>query len=220
MPFRAGHHVLGPTRRKGNRGFSEEAIELARSLSREVAVEAEFVLSNVYGLPDVLDEIYDIVFASYGVVYWLPDLYRWAEIIASLLKPGGTFYIVDFHPFANVFNDDPGANELAVHYPYFHTEEPLMYERQAPGTHADSDARQAATTYGWHHSMGDIVGSIVSAGLEIEFLHEFPYSQYEALPLMERGDDGWWRLKEAAESVPLMFSLKATERATVESGAP
>ena len=77
--------------------FSDNAIELARSLSRNEAVDAEFVLSNVYDLPDVLDASYGIVFASYGVLYHLPDLRRWAEIMASLLKPGGTFYIVDFH---------------------------------------------------------------------------------------------------------------------------
>jgi hypothetical protein len=29
--------------------------------------------------------------------------------------------------------------------------------------------------------------------------------------MMERGEDGWWRLPEHNESVPQMFSVKATK---------
>ena len=75
--------------------FSDEAIDLARSLSGELGIEAEFVLSNVYSLPDVLEAQYDIVFTSYGVLVWLPDLKPWAEVVAHFLRPGGFFYIVD-----------------------------------------------------------------------------------------------------------------------------
>ena len=56
--------------------FSDEAISLTRSLSRELAIEAELVQSNVYDLPDVLDRRYDIVFTSYGALPWLPDISR------------------------------------------------------------------------------------------------------------------------------------------------
>ena len=78
--------------------FSDEAIELARALNAEVGTDARFIRSDVYDLTNVLDEEFDIVFTSYGVLVWLPDLDRWADVIRRCLKPGGTFYIVEFHP--------------------------------------------------------------------------------------------------------------------------
>ena len=101
--------------------FSDKTIELARKLSRELGIPAEFVCSNVYDLPPVLDGTYDIVFTSYGVLCWLDDLGRWGEIVSSLLKEGGTFFIVDFHPFSWVF-DDEDQEELKIRYRYFSTE--------------------------------------------------------------------------------------------------
>ena len=54
--------------------FSEKAITLAKSLSSELKVPAEFVCCNVYDLPQHLDRKFDIVFTSGGVLCWLPDL--------------------------------------------------------------------------------------------------------------------------------------------------
>ena len=81
--------------------FSDAAIDLARSLNDELELNTRFIRSDVYDLPDVLDEEFDIVFTSYGVLVWLPDLDRWASTIQRLLRPGGTFYIVEFHPFVD-----------------------------------------------------------------------------------------------------------------------
>ena len=190
--------------------FSDKAIDLARSLSNELGIEAQFVLSNVYDLPDVLEGQYDIVFTSYGVLCWLPDLTRWAEIAAHFIKPGGTFYIVDGHPFGHVFYDGDDATELKVHYRYTH--QPSEPDELGPGpTYTDGSPKLSSTTYEWNHSVGDILNSLISAGLTIEFFHEFPFAGWPALPMMEKGQDGWWRLKDARESVPFVFSLKATK---------
>ena len=83
--------------------FSDAAIELAQSLNDDLGLTARFIHSNIYDLPDALDERFDIVFTSYGVLNWLPDLDRWAKVIYKFLKPSGTFYIIEFHPFADVF---------------------------------------------------------------------------------------------------------------------
>ena len=47
--------------------FSDAAIDLARSLNDEVGANTRFILSDVYDLPDALDEEFDIVFTSQGV---------------------------------------------------------------------------------------------------------------------------------------------------------
>jgi SAM-dependent methyltransferase len=118
--------------------FSEKAIEMARSLSKELNIEADFVLSNIYDLPKHLKGEFDIIYTSGGVLYWLPDLKRWGEIIAHFLKPGGFFYILEGHPFSCVFDDSQDATELKVKYSYFHIPEPTKWEPE--GDYADPDA--------------------------------------------------------------------------------
>src|SRR5438067_5957834 len=106
--------------------FSDKAIALARSLSEETGIPATFVQSNIYDLADNLTGQFDIVFTSYGVLWWLPDLAGWAKVVSHFLKPGGTFLLVEAHPIASMFDpDDP--SELKVKYPYFPSREPLKF---------------------------------------------------------------------------------------------
>ena len=189
--------------------FSDKAIELARKLSRELGIPAEFICSNIYDLPQVLDGIYDIVFTSYGVLCWLDDLGRWGKIVSSFLKEGGTFFIVDFHPFSWVF-DDEDRDELKVRYRYFSTE-PEYYE--VKGTYADLDAVvENVATYEWQHTLSDILNSLIEAGLRIEEVKEYPYSAFKQLPMMEECEDGYYRFENPEYDIPLMYSIKATKQ--------
>jgi SAM-dependent methyltransferase len=188
--------------------FSDKAIELAKSLSKELGIEAEFLCCNIYDLPQVLKGEYDIVFTSYGILCWLPDLKQWAQIIAHFLKPGGAFYIIEGHPFNTVFENERYTKELKVRYSYFYSSKPTKWEPD--GTYADKDAKVVNPTFEWTHPLSDIINALISAGLKIEFVHEFPYWCEDHFPFMEKGEDGWWRLKGGKETIPLMFSLKAT----------
>jgi SAM-dependent methyltransferase len=189
--------------------FSPKAIALARALSRQTGVKARFIRANVYDLPRVLDGSFDIVFTSYGVLCWLPDLKPWAQVVSHFLKPGGTFYIVDFHPITNLFSNDDGERELRLTRWYFHRTDPEV--DQMAGSYADKSARVASPTHEWTHTLGDVVSAVSSAGLRIQFLHEFPYCAYQHFPFLRRGADGWWRLPGRKASIPLMFSIRATK---------
>lgn len=192
--------------------FSEAAIEQARALAAELEIAARFVHSNVYDLPNVLDERFDVVFTSYGVLCWLPDLDRWARVAAHFVRPGGTFYIVEAHPLLHVFDDTTGVDDLHVKYPYFATAEPLSFDYA--GTYASGDATiENRRTYEFPHSLADIVSSLIDAGLRIEHLHEFPFSTSQFLPFTRRLADGTVRLTKHDGSVPLMFSIRATKPA-------
>ena len=153
--------------------FSLNAITLARSLAEELAIPAQFYRSDIYDLPDVLSGEFDILFTSYGVLHGLPDLRRWAEIIAHYLKPGGIFYIVEDHPFFRVFRAKP-EGEFKAERSYFFSEEPQRIE--AAGSYAAGDEGQTGVYYVWDHSLGEVIGSLVDAGLRIEFVHEYPYA--------------------------------------------
>ena len=189
--------------------YSEPAVELARSLAEETGLEARFIHSNVYDLPDVLDETFDIVFTSYGVLCWLPDINAWAEIVARYLKPGGTFYIVEDHPFTWVFEANAGKTGIELTYSYFSGDKPHVFDE--PGTYADEDADVKNTvTHEWNHPIGDIVTALIDAGLQIHFLHEHEVIPWKRFPFVEEAGDGIYRLPDDFPKLPLLFSIKAT----------
>lgn len=196
---RLGAHVTGVD-------FSGEAVALATRLADELGLRARFLQANVLELPDVLEAGFDVVYTSRGVLGWLPDVPRWAEVIAHLLRPGGFFYIHEIHPFVYVFDVEEEATRPQVRYPYFPRAEPLAFEST---DYAEPDARvKQPFAYDWSHSMGEIIDSLVGNGLRIDFLHEWQFLDWE-LPFLEKGEDGLWRYPGPGE-LPLSFSLKAT----------
>ena len=199
---RAGARVTGVD-------FSREAVMTAGALASELGIEAPFVEANVYDLPSALDGQYDIVFTSYGVLCWLPDLAQWARIAARYVKPGGFFYIVEGHPMADSLADDATADGLRLAYPYFGDGGPVTFDEDA-GTYANPNARLVNhRTSAYWHGLGSIVSSLIDAGLRIEFLHEFPFCAWARLPSMTRGGDGYFRLPGDDGRVPFLFSLRA-----------
>jgi SAM-dependent methyltransferase len=189
--------------------FSDKAISLAKSLSKELGIEANFLCSNIYDLPNILTGKFDIVFTSYGVLCWLPDICEWAKVIAHFLKTAGTFYIVEAHPFTNVFENESSTKELKLHHTYFYSTEPTRYEPD--GSYADRTAKVVNPSYEWTHGLSDIINALISVGLKIEFVHEFPYANYDVFPFLEQDEEKKWRFKGKKEIIPLMFSLKATK---------
>lgn len=193
--------------------FSEKAITLARALSQELEIPATFYQANIYHLREVLSGGFDIVFTSYGVLHWLPDLERWATIIAHYVKPGGIFYIVEDHPFFRVFRAKPDG-EFRAERPYFFASEPEQYVRKGSyATEGKSESEsETGSYYIWNHDLGEILNSLINAELRIEFLHEFPYAARAKFPFMVQGEDGWWRLPERHGTIPFLFSLQARKR--------
>jgi SAM-dependent methyltransferase len=199
---RLGAHVTGVD-------FSEDAIALADRLSQETGLDARFLCTDIYKLPEVLDEQFDIIYTAGGILFWLSDLVQWAKIIAHFLKPGGILYLQDEHPFLNVFDDSSDVTDLHTHYPYFHTEQPLQIEGLLP--YSDPAANQQSVEYVWSYSFSDILNALISAGLRLDYLHEFSYGSNRRYPFMEQGKDGQWRWKDSSNDIPLTFSLQATK---------
>lgn len=191
--------------------FSEAAVALARRIAGELGIDATFLHAEVTEVPERLGRDFDVVYTSRGVLGWLPDIERWAEVAAQLVRPGGIFYVTEIHPVAQVFDDeDVRLGELRLRYPYFSRDKPMEFHVQ--GSYADRTAEVSSPVeYGWSHGLGEVVSAIATAGLRIEFLHEFPFVAWE-MPFLELRDDGMWRLPAGQEGeVPLFFSLRATK---------
>lgn len=205
--------------------FSAKAIAYAQQLATEMHIPATFIQADLYALPQVLHEQFDVVFTSYGVLGWLPDLERWGDIIGTFLKPGGIFYIIEAHPTLLIFDDakpddatpdDATPKELRVKYPYFHQAEPLVFAPHS-GNYADPNAVVTQAEYSWQHSMADIINPLLRAGLRLEYLREFPHITWQALPSLVRDDEGYWRLPPEYPQLPLSFAIRAVKGETRDS---
>lgn len=194
--------------------FSPAAIEAARSLALDVGLDARFVVSDLYELPNNLQGEFEVVYTSRGVLGWLPDISRWATVVAHFVKPGGFAYVTEVHPIAQVFDDDgdvtPGG--LRLKYPYWEHPEPLTFNVE--GSYADRDAHtDGLVEHGWNHSLGEIVTALIDAGLRIDFLHEFDFAEW-AMPFLESDDEARARLPaDVSGRLPLFFSLRASKPA-------
>jgi 2-polyprenyl-3-methyl-5-hydroxy-6-metoxy-1,4-benzoquinol methylase len=191
--------------------FSEAALTLARSTAAEIGLEARFVQADLYDLPSVLEGDFDVVYTSRGVLGWLPDVRRWADVVAHFVRPGGIFYITEIHPIAQAFeNEGVAPGELRLAYPYWEHREPLVFDNI--GSYADPDAPVTVPKeYGWDHGLGEIVTALIDAGLRIESLREYPFVDWK-LDFLVEDEDKSWRLPPSIKGeLPLFFSILASK---------
>jgi SAM-dependent methyltransferase len=183
--------------------LSDVAIAKARALAQELALDARFLCCNVYDLPQYLPDVFDLVFTSFGAIGWLPDLERWAGVIARHLRPGGVFYMAEFHPM--LWTLDETFTQLR--YPYFHVG-PM--EQHNEGTYTDYDGPpHHFRDVTWAHTLGDVVNSLVGAGLRIEYLREFPSCPFNLFPNAVQDAQGQYRLEGLDGIMPMVFSVRA-----------
>lgn len=180
--------------------ISPAAIEKARELADKTRLEAEFVCSGVYDFTRTSSEPYEIVFTSYGAICWLPDLKKWAEVVASNLAAGGRFYMVEFHP----------VYDLLAGYSYFTRTEPDIEET---GTYTENDTGAKAKLATWAHPMSSVINALVEAGIAIERVNEFPYSPYNCFQGMVEREPGRYYLTHKGNDVPLVYSVTARKLA-------
>jgi len=189
--------------------FSEPALDEARALAARLGVAARFVHGDVYDAPGLLGSRYDVVYTGRGALNWLPDLRRWAEVVAALIAPGGRFYLVEFHPIQWMLADD----SLDITYDYF-GHRPFV-ETDATDYADRSVALEHATTYEWAHPLGEVVSALAGVGLRVEHLHEFEEISFERWPFLERlpGPTRAFRLPPGTPALALEYSVLATSPA-------
>jgi len=191
--------------------FSPKAIATARRLARELglAERARFVECDVDEAPAAVaaPAAFDLVFASWGAIGWLPDIRRWAEVAAGFVAPGGALYLADAHPAGLIFDDAvPEADgRPGWYWPYFRGG--VLIER-ATRDYAGERAPLEGEAHQWLHPLGDIVTAVIATGLRLAWLHEHDAVPWPMFACLVRGDDGLYRWPERAW-LPLGFSLKA-----------
>ncbi|MDO5080382.1 methyltransferase domain-containing protein [Buchananella hordeovulneris] len=212
-----GTDTIGFARRGAGRvvglDLSPNSLVHARRLAARAAVDIEFVQANVYDARAAVTGDFDLVYTSLGVLCWLPDIARWAREVASLLRPGGLFFIRDDHPMFLAVGDDTSTG-LQLVYPYFET--PLPDSVDSPGSYVSApDAPVIAHTrsHQWNHGLGEIITALIKAGLTITAVEEFTSAAWCRWPeLMQQLPDGTWALTQAPERLPLQFAITARKQ--------
>jgi SAM-dependent methyltransferase len=185
--------------------FSEVAIGKARELNEQLNLNAEFICTDIYELPAKLDREFDIVFASYGTIGWLPDMQRWAQVVARYLKPGGRFVFVEFHPVVWMFNHD----FTGIEYSYFNKEAII---ETATTTYADRSAAINKQEIGWNHDLSEVMQALLDAGLRIDAFNEHDASPYNCFKNMVEVVPGSFQIAGLEGKLPLVYSLVASRK--------
>ena len=184
--------------------ISDEGIKLANQINDELELDAKFVCCNVLDTSKYVEDSFDIVYTSYGVIGWLPDLKPWGRMIAERLKKGGVFYMVEFHPIVWMFDYLDGDSVMK----YGYMQDEVIYE-EYEGTYANQESKMVSKEYGWNHGIGEIVSALTEAGLHIDYLREYDECPYDVLPNLEKTKSGMYVTKD--KLYPLIFEIKATK---------
>jgi SAM-dependent methyltransferase len=190
--------------------FSAAALAEARDVAASAGVSVEFVLSDVYGALDVLEaEAYDLVFTGIGALCWLPEVRRWADVVAGLLKPGGRLFIREGHPMLWALDDTRTDGVVALGYSYFETAEPLVTEEG--GTYVETETEfEHNVAHSWNHGLGELVTALLDNGLQITGLEEHESIPWDGLPgAMSLGEDNEYRLSDRPERLAASYTLQA-----------
>ncbi|MFH0765041.1 MAG: class I SAM-dependent methyltransferase [Calditrichota bacterium] len=187
--------------------FSEKSLAVAARLAEECNLKARWIHSDVESLPNLLNETFDIVVATQGVLCWVKDIRVWMRVAAGFLKPGGLFYLLDGHPFLDCFNCEEAVYRIKGSY--FSSERPLHYKESCDYT--DSGYKSDSDHYEWVWPLGEIITAAIEAGLRLEFLHEFGKTFHRASPGMIRNSNGWWSHPVYSSDIPHIFSLRAVK---------
>lgn len=199
--------------------ISDEAVAFAKQLSADSGIEASFERSDLFewfGESSRKGRRFDVAFCSYGALCWLSDIRRWAKGVASVLEPSGRLVLVEFHPASMAFDEqmrlaydyaggrqldwDDGVSDYVAQSGAALT--PSGYDAGAVGF----QNQHVSHEFGW--SVADVVQAVLDAGLRLETLREYPYSNGARLfDGMIEAPGRRFRFAEGA--LPLMFGLSA-----------
>jgi SAM-dependent methyltransferase len=190
--------------------FSPAALEEARRIAELAGTPVEYVESDLYSAADKLERGgFDLVYTGIGALCWLPDIRRWAQVVADLLRPGGRLFIREGHPVLWALADPRPDGLLALELPYFEQAEPTVWTEG--GTYVETDAEFLHnTTHEWNHGLGEIVTALIDAGMAVTGLTEHDTAPWNAMPgQMSLAANGEWQLTDRPQRLPHTYTLQA-----------
>jgi SAM-dependent methyltransferase len=195
--------------------FSPAAVAEARRLSDATGAGVDYVVGDVYDAPDLLGRgAFDLVFTGVGALCWLPDVERWAQVVAELLRPGGRLFIREGHPVLWSVDEKQTDGTLLLTYPYVEQDEPDTFDE--PGSYVPTEVEfEHNVGHTWNHGIGEIITAVLAAGLELTMFVEHDTVPWNAFDegAMEQVAPNEWRLVARPERLPHTYTLQAVKKA-------
>lgn len=204
--------------------ISDEAIAFATQLSADTGIAATFERSDVYPWLDAAiasGRSFDVVFCSYGALCWLSDLNEFMRRVAAVLKPGGRFVCLEFHPLVMIFDEkgNPAYDYSMPNGPLAWDDGVSDYVGFAQGGLSPSGIGDVQTPFKNPHpcfefqrGLSEIIGPVLKAGLTLrdfnEYLHSNgwkPFEEMKSLPGRR------WTMPEGKPAMPLMYGVVAVK---------
>lgn len=195
--------------------YSADAIQKANEFADHLQIPVKFIQSNIFDLPNTKLEknSFDFVYASYGVLCWIDKMDQWTKILASYLKKGGTFLLIDDHPYAQTVEYKEDNYEIEANY--FKNPEPFEFINEHSYT-GEEFKLQEKKAYEWNHSIDEIIGTFLRAGLRLTSFYEYDFGYWQRFPFLTQSSEGYYYVDSDEKNnpkykIPLMFSLTAVK---------
>lgn len=180
--------------------LSGEAVNIANMLADEMQLDAKFYAADVMDMNNLLREQFDLVYTSYGVLIWLPDLAKWARTVAGHVKPGGRFLLVEFHPVGNLFNED----FTRIEYTYFR-EDPVI-EKEAGSYAAPEAVHIEGNSVTWDFSISEVLTPLLNEGLILKGFQKYKHAPYNLYKNAVKTENGY-QVRGLEGKIPYLFSV-------------
>jgi len=191
--------------------FSPKALAAARQLAAECGQPVRYVEAELYEAPAALGTSrFDVVYTGIGALCWLPDIKRWASVVANLLRPGGRLFIREGHPMLWALADPRPDGVVAVEYPYFETAGTRFLEQKTYVEH-EGDLAEPETLQ-FNHGLGEIITALMRTGMTLASFEEHDSVPWPALgEQMVEDADGEFRLRDRPERIAATYTLQAVK---------
>ncbi|WP_328996668.1 class I SAM-dependent methyltransferase [Kribbella sp. NBC_01245] len=191
--------------------LSSRSVEEARRIAAKADADVSYMHADVYDAVDALEgRQFDVVYTGKGALCYLPDLPAWVDVVRRLLKPGGSLYIVEFHPLLNALGPTPPpdkSQDLLLRNDYLEGRGPIT--RESNRTYTGHEVPGKTESYEWMHGLGEVVTALVAGGLRIKSLRESEVLPWPRFDAMVETAEGWYRLPDEYPRIPLLFALHA-----------
>lgn len=190
--------------------FSAAALDVARRLAADCGADIDYVESDAYGAVDALGTgRFDLVYTGIGALCWLPDVRRWAEVVAGLLKPGGRLFIREGHPVVWALCDPRPDGLLVIEHPYFEVAGGTRFSE--PSTYVEHEGSVSSPDIiHFNHGLGEIITAVIEAGMSLT-----EFTEHRSVPWNVAGDAmiedelGEWTLRDQPERLAATYTLQA-----------
>ena len=176
--------------------ISDVGLEVARAHASALNLDIEFVTADMFDLPDRIGQ-FDVVFASSGVICWVPDINRWAQIVEQHLAPGGSLLLAEHHPVWEILGVR-GSDRLEATVDYFGRERPTPGKYDQAKLPTGAIPGMPLSTFVW--PVTDVLMSLIKVGLTIDHVSEHSHAEM------------YRNLEESqAQLLPAIYVIKATK---------